>query len=105
MAELFILPRSELEAVIEADFVGIPPVALVASIHDLAEHYLAFVDHFDAEVAPLLAQQTDTILRMSAALDQLLKVGDEDWKKPGHPMNAWVSKDSVHRIARMGIGA
>lgn len=36
---------------------------------------------------------------LTAALDELSTMGHEKWKTPGHPMNTWVSRDRVNRLA------
>jgi hypothetical protein len=42
---------------------------------------------------------------LTRRLERLIEIGNEDWKTPGHPMNSWVSKDSVNQAAREALGA
>lgn len=41
--------------------------------------------------------------RLQEILERLSTMGDEAWKTPGHPMNSWVSKDSVQTLAREAL--
>lgn len=41
--------------------------------------------------------------RIREILERLSIMGDEAWKTPGHPMNSWVSKDSVQSLAREAL--
>jgi hypothetical protein len=36
---------------------------------------------------------------MKTTLERLAQLGNEDWKTPSHPMNDWVSKETVNRLA------
>jgi hypothetical protein len=41
--------------------------------------------------------------RLDEILLRLSTLGDESWKEPGHPMNSWVGKETVQRLAREAI--
>lgn len=101
--EPHVSPRDELEALRDADLRELPREALVATVNDLAEQLLELRRRIETETLPRMIELENGDVRMRAALDQLTKIGDEDWKKPGHPMNAWVGKDTVHGIARRGL--
>lgn len=44
------------------------------------------------------------VAQLEQALRKLADIGNESWKTQGHPMNNWVSRDTVNNIARKALG-
>jgi hypothetical protein len=40
-----------------------------------------------------------------AALEELATMGHEKWKTAGHPLNEWVSRDRVNRLAETALAS
>lgn len=46
----------------------------------------------------------DEIVELRAALEKLSVIGNEKWETPGHPMNEYVSRETVQLIAKKALG-
>lgn len=42
--------------------------------------------------------------KLREILGRLSTMGDEPWKTSGHPMNDWVQKETVQRLAKEALG-
>ena len=65
---------------------------------------LTIANNYADEEGTRLGILSREVIHLRMALAELAEIGNEPWKQKGHPMNEWVSKERVNRIAREALG-